>query len=111
MRSYDTIPQPETVEQMRLLDVKAEADLRLAVMQNIATNGRLFSALLVVISLTMMHAGFGQSFAVLAVLAALPVGLSCIADLLPVRFGRWLSMLIYFYTAVVAFIILLNSIG
>lgn len=86
-------------------------EIRFEYARNIATNGRLFSILLVAISLTMVYAGFGQSFAVLAVLAALPVGLSCLADLLPARFGRWLSMLIYFYTAVVAFIILLNSIG
>lgn len=53
---------------------------RLAVAQNVATNGRLFCAMLFTACLTMFVVRSDPAFAALAVVAAVPVGASCIVD-------------------------------
>lgn len=68
---------------------------RLAVVKNIADNARLFCVLLVVINLVAANPR-------LAVLAAVPVGLSCIVDQLPARVSRYVSLAVYAFTAGIA---------
>ncbi|QND53469.1 hypothetical protein HB779_17425 [Phyllobacterium sp. 628] len=76
--------------------------LEFAVAQNIATNGRLFCVMLFIVCLI-------AKLGVFAVIAALPVGLSCIADALPAgKLKSLFSLLIYALAAFVAIILLIN---
>jgi hypothetical protein len=67
----------------------------LALLQNIATNGRWFCALLVLANISAQHHG-------LAILSAAPVGLSCIVDQLPASLARPASIAVYAFTVIVA---------
>lgn len=86
----------------------SDDEIRFEFAKNVATNGRLFSVLLVAISLTMYATGAGRWFALIAVLSALPVGLSCIVDQLPRLYGRIASALVYGFTVAIAIILLVN---
>ena len=67
----------------------------LALLQNIATNGRWFCALLVAINIASGHYA-------LAVFAAAPIGLSAIVDQLPPSIARPAALAVYAFAAIVA---------
>lgn len=76
---------------------------RLAIAQNIAVNGRMFCAALILINLVASHRA-------LAVLAAVPIGASCVVDALPSgRLRASLTGGVYFFTAAVAVLTYLNA--
>lgn len=74
----------------------------LAMKKNIATNGRLYCAMIFVAALY-------NGFPMLAVFAAIPVGMACIVDQLPDgKGGPLLSLLNYVATITVTIILLWN---
>lgn len=70
------------------------------VAQNIATNGRWFCALLVLINIASQHYA-------LAVFSAVPIGLSAIVDQLPASIARPAALAVYAFAAIVAVVSLL----
>lgn len=86
-------------------------EIRFEYAKNIATNGRVFSILLVAICIAFYHGGAGRWALGMAVLAALPVGLSCIVDQLPRPAARVASVAVYLLSVVVAVILLLATFG
>lgn len=79
-------------------------EYRIALAQNIATNGRWFCALMVAICLY-------ADLDALAVLAAVPVGLAVIADQLPAGMpGRAASNLAYLLAAFTPVAVIINLI-
>lgn len=76
---------------------------RLAVAQNVATNGRTFLALVALADMAGGHLA-------LAILAALPIGLSCFVDPLPCGRARGLASLgVYALSAVIALASLIKA--
>lgn len=91
--------------QWQLETARQQAALRLVVAQNVTANGRMFSALLVLVNLATRQPG-------LALAAALPVGLSVITDLIPFVHARARlsgSIGVYSLAALVAVLSLLNA--
>lgn len=70
--------------------------------KNIASNGRLFCAMIFIVSLAAFVGGYGTQFARIAILCAAPVGLSCIIDQMP--YGRAYSLLSLGNYALAAFL-------
>lgn len=82
---------------------------RLAKEKNIATNGRLFCFMLFFIALAAFMDGYGAWYGRIAVLAALPVGLSCIIDQMQAGRPRLIATLCtYSIAAIVALILFIN---
>jgi hypothetical protein len=74
-----------------------------AAQKNAATNGRLFSALMVLICLAAFIKGHGAFYAQLAMFAAIPVGVAVVLDGMAVGFVRkLLSLTTYFVSSSVA---------
>jgi len=70
-------------------------DHKIAIAQNVATNGRWFCASLVLINIAAQHYG-------IAIFAAFPMGLAAIVDLLPPAIARPASVAVYGFTVCVA---------
>ena len=81
------------------------------IQKNIAANGRLFSALLVVICLAAFLHNYGSIFAALAMFAAVPVGMVVILDQLPVGRLRLVASLANYAVSAAVVLIFLASIG
>jgi hypothetical protein len=94
--------------QLEIQAYAAQDRFRLAVAQNVTTNGRLFSALLVAINLVVYLKTGLSWFAILAVFAAAPVGLACIADQLKGGMRSLVSFASYAISILVAFLFLLT---
>lgn len=77
--------------------------------KNAAKNGRWFCAMLFAVALVAFHGGYGERFGVMAVLAALPVGLSILIDAMPEGRAKAIAGLaLYLFTAVLALVLLLS---
>ena len=76
-------PDEADARKLRLLEQSARNDITLATMQNIAANGRLFCALIFAAHITAYLKTGSAIFALLAVVAAVPVGASCLLDQMP----------------------------
>ena len=86
-------------------------NLELETVKNIATNGRMFMAMIFLVALAAFMTGYGSNYARISIMCAAPVGLSCIIDQMP--YGRMyaaLSLGNYALAAMLA-VILFISIG
>ena len=106
--------QPETnriiLDKPLELRVTDPLAVQIAVAQNVAANGRVFCIMLVLISLVLMLVLKRPAYAQMALLSALPLGLSCIIDRLPAsRIQVWASIALQIFTALVAVAILILS--
>lgn len=84
---------------------------RLAVMKNVAANGRLFCAMVFVACLAAFIEGYGVRFGRLAVLAAIPVGMACLVDQMKPGRLRIVTALSSYALAAVAAALFLLMIG
>jgi len=84
----------------------------LATAKNVATNGRVFSALMVLINLVAFGNGWAPDVAIkLAVLSALPVGLSCLVDQMPNNQYRVAASMVVYGIATMAAVFSFAMIG
>lgn len=80
---------------------------RHAVKRNVATNGRMFSAMVFTVALAAFVIGHGTGFAVLAIGAAIPVGIACIVDQMkPGPAQGYAALLSYVLAAVIPILVL-----
>lgn len=92
------------------METEYQSLARLATAQNVATNGRLFCVMLFAISLAAYVTGRGEWFGVLALLSALPVGLSVIAESLdsPVIWRVVIGLAVYAWSSAMFVSILIS---
>jgi hypothetical protein len=81
---------------------------RMVAYRNVSTNGRLFCCMLFVMCMVAWVYHQGNAFFLSALFSALPVGLSCISEQLPIgKLRLWLSLTVYgLPCSVVVFIII-----
>ncbi|MDK2769905.1 MAG: hypothetical protein KYX69_19580 [Sphingomonas sp.] len=76
-------PDEADARKLKLLEIAAQDNLALATARNIAANGRLFCALIFAAHISAYLKIGGPLFAILAVVAAIPIGASCLIDQMP----------------------------
>jgi hypothetical protein len=96
----------------RELQALASQDrLRLAIAQNIAANGRLFSVLLVAVNLVAYLKTGSVNHLAFAILSALPVGASCLIDQIPGGRLRLFATAVVYTASIVVVLLTLLAIG
>lgn len=96
---------------LELQALAAQDRLRLAISRNIAINGRLFSVLLVAVNLVAYLKIGAASHLAFALLAALPVGASCLVDQMPSGRLRLLATAAVYTASIVVVLMSLLAIG
>lgn len=78
---------------------------RMAVANNVATNGRLFCLMLFVAALVLHVLDPAANLDRIAALSILPVGASCVVDMMPRPIARVASLIVYAFAAVLVLIL------